>query len=98
MLSAPEIQAVFPSRWPFRPDDIASAFEFLAELKRPIHSDPTKKMLCDFPIDPSVDLDLVNLTQLPNLVYDLRCIHMFFPFQSRSTDFRAIGLIQTASR
>jgi hypothetical protein len=67
----------------FRAGSLALLFDLLANLKRPIHSDPVKEILCHFSIDPPVDLDFVVPVQLPNLVFDLGGIHNgFFTFQA----------------
>jgi hypothetical protein len=66
----------------FRAGSLALLFDLLANLKRPIHSDPVKEILCHFSIDPPVDLDFVVPDQLPNLVFDLGGIHNgFSPFK-----------------
>jgi len=63
--------------------ELALLFDFLADLKRPIYSEPAKEMLCHFSIDPSVDFDLVHSVQLPDFVFDLSDIHsgLLFKFQ-----------------
>jgi hypothetical protein len=56
---------------PFRADDLETSPEFLADLTRPIYSNPNKLIINRFSFEPSANCDFIDPIQLPNFVFDL---------------------------
>jgi hypothetical protein len=67
--------AFFPCCLPFRAGDVELPLDFLADMTRPIHSDPNNYIINRFLIEPSADSDLIDPIQLPNFIFDLCDIH-----------------------